>query len=542
MKNIPSNIILFILAALLFLPGLGGVHLFDWDEINFAEISREMIVSGNYSQIQIGFEPFWEKPPLFFWIQSSFMRIFGVNEFAARLPNALLGIGIIQYLYFLGSKYVNERFGWWWAIAYLGSLLPHLYFRSGIIDPVFNALIFIGAAHLLYTSVGKSKKINIRSGVWAGVFFGAAVLTKGPVVIAIMGLVWLIGFLVIPRKNWIPVSTIFSTLIAGFTTMSTWFLYEYFTNGSWFIEQFISYQIRLFQTQDAGHGGFPGYHFVVVLWACFPMSWFAIKSLWRPSPIHQAKIELEVFRKWMVLLLAVVLVLFTIVQSKIVHYSSLAYYPLSFLAAFALYKYELGKKLGSLISIGLLFNALLLAGLSLALPYLAQHLEWLINEPNNIEVMATIGTPVDWPWWTYLPGIFAFGIISIVLFFTKRNTGVRLNLIFIGTAIYIFFALAAFIGRIENISQRPAIEFCKSQADEAILLHNGYKSYAPFFYGNAIDSPPEGISRKEWLYKHRQEKPVYMISRIHRVDRLPKETKFKKIGGEGAFVFLKKEN
>ena len=133
MKHLPSNIILFALAALLFLPGLGGVHLFDWDEINFAEISREMIVSGNYSQVQIGFEPFWEKPPLFFWIQSSFMRIFGVNEFAARLPNAILGIAIIQYLFFLGRKYVNERFGWWWAIAYLGSLLPHLYFRSGII-------------------------------------------------------------------------------------------------------------------------------------------------------------------------------------------------------------------------------------------------------------------------------------------------------------------------------------------------------------------------------------------------------------------------
>ena len=31
-------------AALLFLPGLGAVHLFDWDEINFAEIAREMVV------------------------------------------------------------------------------------------------------------------------------------------------------------------------------------------------------------------------------------------------------------------------------------------------------------------------------------------------------------------------------------------------------------------------------------------------------------------------------------------------------------------
>ncbi len=541
MKQLPSNIVLLVLAALLFLPGLGEVHLFDWDEINFAEISREMIVSGNYSQIQIGFEPFWEKPPLFFWIQSTCMRIFGVNEFSARLPNALLGIFVIQYLYFLGRKYVNERFGWWWAIAYLGSLLPHLYFRSGILDPIFNAFIFIGAIHLFYTSIGKSKKINIRSGAWAGLFFGAAVLVKGPVVIAIMGLVWLIGFVVIPRKYWIPFSTIIATLITGFATMSSWFLYEYFTNGPWFIEQFITYQIRLFQTQDAGHGGFPGYHFVVVLFACFPMSWFALKSIWQPSSIPQAQVNLEVFRKWMVILLMVVLILFSIVQSKIVHYSSLAYYPLSFLAAYTLYKYELGKKLGSLLSFGLFINALLLAGLSLALPYIAQHLEWIINEPKNIEVMATIATPVDWPAWTYLPG--ALGILTIIytVFFTEANSTKRLNIIFLGTAIYIFIALGAFIGRIENLTQRPAIEFCKTHAKDAIIMHHGYKSYAPYYYGNAVDAPPEGMTRLNWLYNHSQDKPVYMISRIHRVDRLPENTNFKKIGAEGAFVFLKKE-
>ena len=41
------------LGLLLFLPGLGAVHLFDWDEINFAESAREMIVTGNYLDVQI---------------------------------------------------------------------------------------------------------------------------------------------------------------------------------------------------------------------------------------------------------------------------------------------------------------------------------------------------------------------------------------------------------------------------------------------------------------------------------------------------------
>ena len=47
-----------VIASLLFIPFLGGVHLFDWDEINFAECAREMIVSHNYLNVQIDFKPF----------------------------------------------------------------------------------------------------------------------------------------------------------------------------------------------------------------------------------------------------------------------------------------------------------------------------------------------------------------------------------------------------------------------------------------------------------------------------------------------------
>ena len=62
--------IVVITAILFYIPFLGSVHLFDWDEINFAESAREMIVTGNFSRVQIDFHPFWEKPPLFFWMQA----------------------------------------------------------------------------------------------------------------------------------------------------------------------------------------------------------------------------------------------------------------------------------------------------------------------------------------------------------------------------------------------------------------------------------------------------------------------------------------
>ena len=56
-------------AFVLIFPSLGAFNLFDWDEINFAESSREMLFSENFFQVQVNYEPFHEKPPLFFWLQ-----------------------------------------------------------------------------------------------------------------------------------------------------------------------------------------------------------------------------------------------------------------------------------------------------------------------------------------------------------------------------------------------------------------------------------------------------------------------------------------
>ena len=137
-----TEALIALLALLLFVPGLGAVHLFDWDEINFAEIAREMLVTGDYLRPQMNFEPFYEKPPLFMWMQAFCMKLFGVGEFAARLPNALCGAVTLLTVYRMGTRLRNGVFGLLWTLAYLGSILPNMYFRSGIIDPWFNFFIF----------------------------------------------------------------------------------------------------------------------------------------------------------------------------------------------------------------------------------------------------------------------------------------------------------------------------------------------------------------------------------------------------------------
>src|SRR5271165_6503343 len=137
------QMIIIIVTGILFIPFLGNVHLFDWDEINFAEAAREMIKTGNFLTVQIDYHPFWEKPPLFIWMQVISMKIFGINEFAARFPNAIGGIVTSLVLFNIGKTIRDARTGIIWVAVYICSILPFFYFKSGIIDPWFNLFIFL---------------------------------------------------------------------------------------------------------------------------------------------------------------------------------------------------------------------------------------------------------------------------------------------------------------------------------------------------------------------------------------------------------------
>src|SRR5690606_29905660 len=102
----------------------------------------------------------------------------------------------------------------------------------------------------------------------------------------------------------------------------------------------ITYQIRLFRTQDAGHGGFFGYHFIILLFGVFPSSVLSLKAF---SKEADENLYYKYTKRWMVILFWVVLILFSIVKTKIIHYSSLAYFPLTFLAASFIYKAHKGQ-------------------------------------------------------------------------------------------------------------------------------------------------------------------------------------------------------
>ena len=137
-------------------------------------------------------------------------------------------------------------------------------------------------------------------------------MTKGPIAILLVGLTGFVYWLSVKFKMYFTASQILIYSLATLLVTALWFGVEWIINGSWFIKEFTNYQIRLFSTPDAGHGGFLGYHFVVLLLGCFPASIFAIPTLWKsPLPLNSESQKWQIdYRKWMLILFWVVLILF----------------------------------------------------------------------------------------------------------------------------------------------------------------------------------------------------------------------------------------
>ena len=480
LKSIYPYIVLSLIGIFFFMTFLGDVHLFDWDEINFAESSREMLVTENLFQVQINFEPFQEKPPLFFWLQSLSMKLFGVTEFSARLPNAFIGVLTLLLIFRIGSSMKGNRFGWIWALIYLGSLLPHLYYKSGIIDPVFNLFIFLGLYFFIRWVNESIYKHRIKFALIAGLFMGLAVITKGPVGLLLLLLTVLVYWLFNRNKKLFNLKEVL-IFIAGFSFVSFfWFGYETIQNGPWFLIEFINYQIELFSQPVAGHKQPIYYHFVVILVGCFPMSFIAIPRFFRSSEQDSGG-----FESWMKILFWVVLILFTVVSTKIVHYSSMTYLPLSFLAALELFRYSNRTSLTRWMNFFLIFAGLIISFSFFFIPFVAYfHLDHLMAFIKDDFIENALLVDVKWLGFEFIFGfIYLFFILLFVYFLNRKYIITSLFCLVFGLGLTILFIGKYVLPKIEMYTQGPAIEFYESIKNENNYIATvGFKSYAHYFY------------------------------------------------------------
>src|SRR5450432_3795221 len=99
------------IAAVMYCAALGSARLLDDDEPRNSQCGREMLDRGDWIVPTFNGQLRTDKPILLYWAMLAVYNVLGVNEFAARLPSALAGVGTVVLTYHLGRLLLDRRSG-----------------------------------------------------------------------------------------------------------------------------------------------------------------------------------------------------------------------------------------------------------------------------------------------------------------------------------------------------------------------------------------------------------------------------------------------
>ena len=180
---------LWLLVAVLWFGTLGIRPLYKADESRYAEISREMVASGDWLTPRLNDFKYFEKPPLQYWTTAAFFEVFGERDWVARLWSALLGFAGIVVTFRVGNRLFGAPVG-----AYAAAVLASspLYIVLGQVNTLDMGVSFFLAAAMFAAALARP--------FWFWVACALAVLSKGLIGIVLPGAALALYILV--RRDW----------------------------------------------------------------------------------------------------------------------------------------------------------------------------------------------------------------------------------------------------------------------------------------------------------------------------------------------------
>ncbi len=170
--------IALVLIAFVFLFTNLSYPLIDRDETRYAEIPREMLVSNNWALPQLNFEPYYDKPPLMYWLCALSYQAFGISESSARLVPAVAAFLTLLGTLWFGSRVFGKTTGLLGASVLMLSAGFVFTSRYLLIDGVLSCLVAF-SMFAAYESICGAK-VDMRWWMFASICCGLACLAKGP--------------------------------------------------------------------------------------------------------------------------------------------------------------------------------------------------------------------------------------------------------------------------------------------------------------------------------------------------------------------------
>lgn len=302
-----------------------SVTFWDEDEAAYAGFAIEMLNSGDWINPKYEWSTIHRKTPFHFWTIAVSYKIFGINEFATRLPSVLAILLTCLSVFLMGKKLLGEKAALQAAIILATSIQLPLMGKISLTDATLLLFQTTSVLALLNYLYQPSWKWNLL--LWLSIALG--ILTKGPPIILLVGGLWFLLAIFHPlRKNLIGTHPWFFGILS-LLPFAYWcylsYNQDYITWQEsksaipfeiWWQEELNGKKIHLLPFlwdwyvlkrvggSVLGQSGFPGYHFIVLTvafltWLPF---WFitigaVFKSFKKPSDL-QLSLLLWVVMGW----------------------------------------------------------------------------------------------------------------------------------------------------------------------------------------------------------------------------------------------------
>ena len=259
-----SSVLIIGIFLLIYIAPLGIRPITVPDECRYAEIPREMLVSGDWVVPHLNGLRYFEKPVLGYWLNAASIKLFGENAFAIRFPSAL-SAGATALAVFMGVL----RFGGGYSAGILAAaaLLTCLeVFAVGtvsVLDSMFSLFVTGAMISFFFAHMGETSAKKTSSLALAGIFFGLAFLTKGfiafavPVVAIVPFMVWEGRWKELFRIPWVPI-------VAAVVIVLPWAIMIHLREPDFWHYFFWTEHIKRFFSDNAQHAQ-PFWYFIPVL-------------------------------------------------------------------------------------------------------------------------------------------------------------------------------------------------------------------------------------------------------------------------------------
>jgi 4-amino-4-deoxy-L-arabinose transferase-like glycosyltransferase len=323
-------LILSMLLGVFFGFSLGARALWSPDEGRYSEVAREMVVTGDYITPHLDGIKFFEKPPLFYWLQSASIRAFGLNEWSLRLWPALFALLGCLAIYAGGRRLYGRRTG---LIACVVLATSGLYYAMSRVADLDMGLSVLLTCALISFLLGTREPPGLKRGfaIWACFVFAAlAVLEKGLIGIVLPILIIGSWLLLVGEWNGLKNLCIPSGLALFLMIAAPWHILAAKINPEFLNFYFVRehFQRFLYKNGPLDH---PWSFVPVLLIGLLPWTGFLYQAMrfnlfrsWRPRHGHKEAVFLALWAGW-------VFVFFSLSSSKVIPYILPMFPPLSVL-------------------------------------------------------------------------------------------------------------------------------------------------------------------------------------------------------------------